>query len=164
MNKLSIIVATDEENGIGKNNQLLWHLPKDLAFFKKTTSGHAIIMGRKTFDSMGKALPNRRNIVISRKKDLEIIGAEVYHDLKDAQLACASEKEVFIIGGGEIYKQALHLVHRLYLTKVHHTFEADTFFPMLEAKDWEVIIREDHQKDEKHAYDYSFIIMEKRND
>ncbi len=162
MKNLSIIVATDNENGIGKNNQLLWHLPKDLQFFKKTTSGNPIIMGRKTFDSIGKPLPNRRNMVITRQNDLEINGVEVYHDLNTALKECEAEKEVFIIGGGQIYKQALPLTQKIYLTKVHHEFDADTFFPSINAEDWEVILREDHFKDEKHQFDYSFIILERR--
>lgn len=159
---LSIVVATDTQNGIGKNNQLLWHLPADLKFFKRTTSGHTIIMGRKTFDSIGKALPNRRNIIISRQPELKVEGIEVYPNLEDALEACADEKEVFIIGGGEIYKQALPKTQRIYLTKVHHEFDADTFFPILEAEDWEVISKEDHFKDDKHLFDYSFVILDRR--
>ncbi len=158
---LSLIVATDEENGIGKNNQLLWHLPNDLKFFKKTTSGHTIIMGRKTYDSIGKPLPNRRNIVISRQADLQIEGVETYTDLANAIASCAHEQEYFVIGGGEIYKQALAHVKQIYLTKVAGTFNADTFFPTLNALEWEVIYKEEHQKDEKHAYNYTFLILKK---
>ena len=159
---LSLIVATDTENGIGKNNQLLWHLPEDLKFFKRTTSGHSVIMGRKTFESIGKPLPNRRNLVISRQENLKIEGVEVFQTLEEAVAACANENEVFVIGGGEIYKQALPITHKIYLTKVHHQFDADTFFPMLEANHWEVLSHEDHQVDEKHLYAYSFIILQKR--
>ncbi|MBK0382320.1 dihydrofolate reductase [Pedobacter sp. SD-b] len=158
---LSLIVATDQENGIGKNNQLLWHLPNDLKFFKKTTSGHSIIMGRKTFDSIGKPLPNRRNIIISRKKDLKIEGVEVYNNLESAVKACADDEEPFIIGGGEIYRESLPFVKHIYITKVHHHFNADTFFPKIEALKWEVIFKEDHQKDDKHAFDYSFMILKR---
>jgi len=161
MKNISIIVATDTENAIGKNNQLLWHLPKDLQFFKKTTSGYPIIMGRKTFDSIGKPLPNRRNIVISRQANLKIEGVEVYHELSDALKACEEEKELFIIGGGEIYKQALPLAQKIYLTKVNHKFDADTYFPSIDAEDWKVIEKEDNFKDEKHQFDYSFIILER---
>jgi dihydrofolate reductase len=161
MKNISIIVATDTENAIGKNNQLLWHLPKDLQFFKKTTSGYPIIMGRKTFDSIGKPLPNRRNIVISRQANLKIEGVEVYHKLNDALKACEEEKELFIIGGGEIYKQALPLAQKIYLTKVNHKFDADTYFPSIDAEDWKVIEKEDNFKDEKHQFDYSFIILER---
>lgn len=158
---LSMIVATDQENGIGKNNQLLWHLPNDLKFFKKVTSGHSVIMGRKTFDSLGKPLPNRRNIVISRQTDLKIDGVEVFDNLGNAVNACKNEDEYFVIGGGEIYRQALPLAQQIYITKVNATFNADTFFPELEALNWEVKWKQEHQKDERHAYDYSFLILKK---
>lgn len=159
---LSLIVATDEENGIGKDNQLMWHLPKDLKFFKNTTSGHTVIMGRKTFDSIGKPLPKRRNIVITRQKNLSISGVEIFNTLADALEACADEEEVFVVGGGEIYKQALPLAHKLYQTKVHHIFNADTFFPEINPLEWELISREDHAKDEQHPYSFSFLISSKR--
>ncbi|MBU0697127.1 MAG: dihydrofolate reductase [Bacteroidetes bacterium] len=154
---ISIIVATDEENGIGKNNQLMWHLPKDLKFFKSTTSGHPVIMGRKTYDSVGKPLPNRRNIIITRQKDLKIEGVEVFNELENAIKACVDEEEVFIVGGGEIYKQALPFTDKIYLTKVHHTFNADAFFPELNYSEWKLISKEEHEPDEKHAYCFSFI-------
>lgn len=159
---LSIIVATDEENGIGKDNQLMWHLPKDLKFFKNTTSGYTVIMGRKTFDSIGKPLPKRRNIVITRQKNLNINGVEIFNTLADALEACADEEEVFVVGGGEIYNQALPLAHKLYQTKVHHTFNADTFFPEINPSEWNMISREDHVKDEQHPYSFSFLIWSKR--
>lgn len=159
---LSIIVATDEENGIGKDNQLMWHLPKDLKFFKNTTSGHTVIMGRKTFDSIGKPLPKRRNIMITRQKNLHIHGVEIFNTLADALEACADEEEVFVVGGGEIYNQALPLAHKLYQTKVHHTFNADTFFPEINPSEWNLISRQDHAKDEQHPYSFSFLILSKR--
>lgn len=158
---LSIIVATDKENGIGKDNQLLWHLPNDLKFFKKVTSGHSVIMGRKTFESIGKPLPNRRNIVISRQADLQIDGVEIFNSLEQAIDSCKSEDEYFVIGGGEIYRQALANASQIYLTKVDETFNADTFFPNLEALNWEVKWRQEHQKDEKHAYNFTFLILKK---
>nr|MBC7611987.1 dihydrofolate reductase [Pseudopedobacter sp.] len=154
---LSIIVATDEENGIGKENQLMWHLPKDLKFFKTTTSGHPIIMGRKTYDSVGRPLPNRRNIIITRQKDLKIDGVEIFNDLENAVKACSNEHEVFIVGGGEIYRQALPFTDKIYLTKVHHTFDADAFFPEFNHSEWELISKEDHVQDEKHAFSFSFL-------
>jgi len=160
-NNLSLIVATDQENGIGKNNQLLWHLPNDLKFFKKTTSGHTVIMGRKTFDSIGKPLPNRRNLIITRKEDLKIEGVEIFNSLEDALKACIKEEQTFIIGGGEIYREALPFVDHIYLTKVHHQFNADTFFPTLDAINWKVTFKEDHYKDDKHAFDYSFLILKR---
>ncbi|HEX7365571.1 MAG TPA: dihydrofolate reductase [Pelobium sp.] len=158
---LSIIVATDLENGIGKDNELLWHLPNDLKFFKKVTSGHTIIMGRKTFDSIGKPLPNRRNIVVSRRPDLQIEGAEVFSNLGNAINACKNETEYFVIGGGEIYRQALPFASQIYLTKVNFSFNADTFFPEITALEWKIDWRQEHQKDEKHAFDYSFLILKK---
>lgn len=158
---LSIIVATDEENGIGKDKQLMWHLPKDLKFFKNTTSGHTVIMGRKTFDSIGKPLPKRRNIVITRQNNLNISGVEIFNTLADALKACADEEEVFVVGGGEIYNQALPLAHKLYQTKVHHTFNADTFFPEINPSEWNLISREDYPKDEQHLYSFSFLILSK---
>ena len=158
---LSLIVAVDQNNAIGKDNQLLWHLPNDLKFFKKTTSGHSIIMGRKTYDSIGKPLPNRRNIVITRQKDLHIDGAEVYSSLTEALEHTKNETEVFIIGGAEIYKQSLSLASKIYLTLVHHIFEADTYLTDLKLEDWKIVSREDFDKDEKHAYDYSFLLLQK---
>ncbi len=158
---LSLIVATDQENGIGKDNQLLWRLPNDLKFFKKVTSGHSIIMGRKTYESVGKPLPNRRNIVISRQADLKIEGVEVFDSLENAINACKTEDEYFVIGGGEIYRQALTKADQIYLTKVDVTLNADTYFPDLEASKWKVEWKQKHQKDEKHAYDYTFLILKK---
>lgn len=161
MPQISIIVAIDENKAIGKDNQLLWHLPNDLKFFKKTTSGHPIIMGRKTYDSIGKPLPNRKNIVITRNKDLKIEGAEIYTSLAEALKDLEEENEVFVIGGAEIYNQALPLSDKIYLTQVHHKFDADTYLNSLNLSDWEVTEKEDHFKDEKHLYDYSFMILQK---
>jgi dihydrofolate reductase len=118
-------------------------------------------MGRKTFDSIGKPLPNRRNIIITRKENLKIEGVEVFNSLEKAVLACADDEETFVIGGGEIYREALPLVNQIYLTKVHHQFNADTFFPLIDALDWEVTFKEDHPKDDKHAFDYSFLILKR---
>ncbi len=161
MPQISIIVAIDENKAIGKNNQLLWHLPNDLKFFKKTTSGHPIIMGRKTYDSIGKPLPNRKNIIITRNKDLKIEGAEVYTSLLEALGDLEEENEVFIIGGAEIYKQALPISDKIYLTQVHHQFEADTYLDDFDQSDWKIVHQEDHFKDEKHLYDYSFVLLQK---
>lgn len=159
--KVSIIVAIDQENGIGKDNQLLWHLPNDLKFFKKITSGNTIIMGRKTYESIGRPLPNRRNIVISRNQDLKIEGVEVFENISSALEACKTENEVFIIGGGEIYKQALPFTNKIYLTKVDANCAADTFFPSLNEQEWKIISEEKHLKDEKHTYNYIFTILER---
>lgn len=158
---VSIIVATDRNNGIGKDNALLWHLPNDLKRFKSITSGHPIIMGRKTYDSIGRALPNRMNIVISNNKELKIDGCTIVHSLLEA-LELVKNEEVFIIGGGNIYKQAMELADKIYLTKVDITLEADTFFPYVDAAKWQVVHEEQHLRDEKHAYNYEFIDLIKK--
>ena len=160
---LSIAVATGENKEIGKNNQLLWHMPADLKFFKQTTSGHTVIMGRKTFDSVGKPLPNRRNIVITRDTDLRIAGTEVVNSLDEAlSITQNEEKPVFIIGGAEIYRQALPKTDLLYLTTIHNQFDADTFFPEFDRNEWEVLSSEPHQADEKNKYDYTFEVLKRK--
>jgi len=162
MNKISIAVAVGENFAIGKNNQLLWHMPADLKFFKQTTTGHTVIMGRKTFDSVGRPLPNRRNIVITRDTQLKINGVEVVNSLPEAlEITKEEEKPVFIVGGAEIYKQALPLTHTLYLTTIHHQFEADTFFPTINRSEWKVVKSESHAADEKNPYDYTFEVLER---
>ena len=158
---IALIVASDQNNAIGKDNQLLWHLPKDLSFFKNVTSGNAIIMGRKTFESIGKALPNRRNIVISTQKDLQYAGAEISSSL-NAAIELVGNADGYIIGGGSIYQQSLTLVDRLYITKVAANFEADTFFPTINWDEWTLVSKEDHPSDEKHAYAFSFCVYDKK--
>ncbi|MEO8885064.1 MAG: dihydrofolate reductase [Mucilaginibacter sp.] len=158
---VSIVVAIAQNNAIGKNNQLLWHLPKDLKHFKEITSGHTIIMGRKTYYSVGKPLPNRRNIIITRQ-DITIEGCEVVNSLPDALKLAEGVDEVFIVGGAEIYKQALTLTDRIYLTIVHQNFDGDTYFPEIKEDIWKETERTDHQADEKHAFSYSFITLERR--
>ena len=159
--KISIIVAADENNGIGANNQLLWHLPADLKFFKETTTGHTIIMGRKTFDSIGKPLPKRRSLVISRDQNLKIAGAETVTTIADALAVCNTENEVFIIGGAEIYNLALSFSDRIYLTKVHHEFKAEVFFPEISVNEWKETSRDFHPKDDKNSFDFSFLILDR---
>lgn len=159
---LSIAVAVGENFAIGKNNQLLWHMPADLKFFKQTTSGHTVVMGRKTFDSVGRPLPNRRNIVITRDTELKIDGVEVVNSLDEAlAITKTEEKPVFIIGGAEIYRQALPKTQTLYLTTIHHHFDADTFFPEIDREEWKVISSEPHKADEKNKYDYTFEVLER---
>ena len=160
--KLEIIVAIDEKGGIGKNNQLLWHLPADLKHFKQITSGFPVIMGRKTYDSIGRPLPNRRNIVISRQQDLKIEGVEIVNSLDSALALVAQEKKAFIIGGAEIFAAAMPLVGTIHLTVVHASFEADTFFPKIEALDWKKLDEESHQPDEKNTLPYTFITYRRR--
>ena len=157
---VSIIVAIGENNAIGKNNQLLWHMPNDLKHFKDVTSGRTIIMGRKTFDSVGKPLPKRRNIVVTRQ-DITIPGCEIVKSIEDGLALCKGEDEVFIGGGAEIYKLAMHLTDRIYLTIIHKSFDADTFFPEIDRKEWKEVSREDYQPDEKNPLPYSFITLER---
>jgi dihydrofolate reductase len=157
---VSIVVAIAENNAIGNNNQLLWHLPADLKHFKNITTGHTVIMGRKTYDSVGKPLPNRRNIIITRQ-DISIAGCQVVKSIEDALALAAGEQEVFIVGGAEIYKQSIHLTDRIYLTIVHQKFDADTFFPEIDYNDWTQTARTDHQPDEKNKFPYSFITLDR---
>lgn len=165
--KVSLIVAASENGVIGKDNDLIWHLPKDMRFFKNTTMGHHVIMGRKNFESIPhkfRPLPNRTNVVITRQTIYKADGCMVVNSVDDAlQIAKHNgEEEAFIIGGGQIYKLALeaNLVDKVYLTKVHHSFEGDTFFPELN-KDWKEISRIQNQADEKHLYSFDFITLEK---
>jgi len=157
---VSIIVAIGENHAIGKNNQLLWHMPNDLKHFKDITSGRTIIMGRKTFDSVGKPLPRRRNIVVTRQ-DITIPGCEVVKSIEDGLALCKDEDEVFIGGGAEIYKLAMHLTDRIYLTVIHKSFDADTFFPEIDKTEWKEVKREDFEPDEKNPLPYSFITLER---
>lgn len=162
---ISLIVAAGTNNAIGKDNQLLWHLPKDLQFFKKTTWAMPVIMGRKTFESLsGKPLQGRLNIIITRQKDWQPEGVTVVHSLKDAIFVAASAdyKEVFVAGGGEIYKEALPKAHKVYLTLVQTSPEADTFFPELPPDEWQLLSDETFPRNEKHAYPYSFQLWERR--
>ncbi|WP_366185138.1 dihydrofolate reductase [Flavobacterium ovatum] len=157
-----MIAATAENNELGKNNELIWHLPDDFKRFKAITTGHHIIMGRKTFESFPKPLPNRTHIVISRQKDYASQGCTVVNSLEEALSACPKDEDVFIIGGGEIYQLALPHSDKIELTRVHHTFEADAFFPEIKPEEWELTESEFHSKDEKHLFDYSFLTYSKK--
>lgn len=159
---VSIVVAIAEDNAIGKDNQLLWHLPADLKHFKDITSGHTIIMGRKTYDSIGRALPNRRNIVITRNRELEIPGTEITNSLEEALALCKDTAEVFIIGGAELYNHALAVTNRIYLTRVHQIYEADTFFPEINLEEWQEVSTEKHLPDEKNKVAYTFSTLERK--
>jgi len=155
---LTIIAAASENNALGKDNQLVWHLPDDFKRFKAITSGHYIVMGRKTFESFPKPLPNRTHIVITRQKDYEVPeGCLVASSLQQAISLCPKEEEVFIIGGGEIYNQSIEIADKIDLTRVHTTVEADTFFPEIDTDKWELVFEEFHTKDEKHNYDFTFL-------
>ncbi len=160
--RLSIIVAMDNNHLIGKDNGLPWHLPADLAFFKKVTTGHSIVMGRKTYDSIGRPLPNRRNIVITRNVDVSIEGCEVFNSIDDALDSAKEEKEVLVIGGANLCQQVLARVGRLYITHIEGVFEGDTYFPNYDANDWREISRESHLPDEKNPHHYHFIILERK--
>jgi dihydrofolate reductase len=144
MTNLTIIVATDSSNGIGINNTLPWHLPEDLAHFKRLTSGHPIIMGRKTFDSIGRPLPNRRNIVITRNAAWQHDGVESAASLQDALAIVSGVTDAFVIGGGQIFEQALPLVGKLVITRIAQTYACDAFFPELPAGEWQEVAREEH--------------------
>lgn len=159
---VSIVVAIAEDNAIGKDNQLLWHLPADLKHFKDITSGHTIIMGRKTYDSIGRPLPNRRNIVITRNTGLELPGTEITNSLDEALALCKGTEEVFIIGGAELYNHALAATNRIYLTRVHQTYEADTFFPEIDLEEWQELSTEKHLPDEKNKVAYTFSTLERK--
>jgi len=153
---LSIIVAADRNNVIGKDNALIWHLPNDLRFFKEKTTGHAIVMGRRTFDSVGKPLPNRRNIIITRNTDFKVDGCEVVTSLEAALALLNPQDENFIVGGEEIYRQALPLADRVYLTRIDHEFEGDRHFPDL-GPEWQLLEESDGIVDAKNLFAHSFL-------
>ncbi len=159
---ISIIVAISENNAIGKNNQLLWRLPADLKHFKNITSGNTVIMGRKTFDSISKPLPNRINIVISRQQNLKINGVELANSLEQALSLCKSDRSIYIIGGAQIYLKALPFADKIYLTKVHQTFDADAYFPDIDERIWLETEKEYHQADHENAYNYTFSTLIRR--
>lgn len=164
--KISIIVAKAKNNVIGKDNQLIWKLSSDLRLFKKLTTGHHIVMGRKTYESVGKPLPNRTSIVITRNRDFELPeGHYVFHSLEDAIKLCISRKleQVYIIGGAEIYLQALPICDELIVTEVDAFPQGDVFFPAIDPDQWNEISREHFPRDEKNEYDFDFVIY-KRND
>ncbi|MGI4020492.1 MAG: dihydrofolate reductase [Janthinobacterium lividum] len=158
---ISLVVAVSANQVIGKNNQLIWHLPADLKHFKQLTTGHTVFMGRKTYDSIGKPLPNRRNIVISRSVN-QLEGCEIAPSLEAALKLSSEEKKIFIIGGAEIYRQSLLLANRIYLTRIHQDFDGDTFFPEIDLKIWQETERENFLPDEKNKLSYSFITLNKR--
>lgn len=160
----SIIVAADLNNGIGIDNQLLCHLPADLKYFKQVTTGHCIVMGRKTYESIGRPLPNRTNIVITRNTALQIDGCVVVDSVKSAiEFAKQSgEEELMITGGGSIYAEAINWVDRVYITRIQHTFGADTFFPEISSVDFELVKSNAHQPDEKNKFPYTFEVWERK--
>jgi dihydrofolate reductase len=162
---ISLLVAADEDGGIGVENRLPWRLSSDLQMFKKLTMGHHLIMGRKTYESIGRALPGRTSIVITRNLDYQADGVRVAHSLPEAleMAQDAGEDEAFIIGGGEIFFQALTIAHRIYLTRVHAMVKADVFFPVLELEEWEEKHSEFRSPDEKNEFPFTFYILERKN-
>jgi dihydrofolate reductase len=164
---ISAIVAVEENNAIGRDNQLPWHLPEDLKFFKRTTMGWPVVMGRKTYDSMGKPLKGRLNVVLTKQEELSLPeGVRVENDLQNALKKLEEEniEEVFIIGGGKVFEQAMLLIDQLYLTVVKTTIrDADVFFPHIDHSHWKLTWEEEHKADEKHAYDYTFRRYERIN-
>jgi dihydrofolate reductase len=162
--KISLVVAAATNNAIGKDNQLLWHLPNDLKFFKNTTWGMPVIMGRKTFESVSKILPGRFNIIITAQPNWNFDSVIVASSLQDAlDKAVASNcKEAFIIGGGEIYKQSMQMANVIYLTRVHTEIDGDTFFPEIDETQWQLTTNEDFEMDGKHAFNYSFQKWERK--
>jgi len=153
---ITIIAAAGQNNELGKDNDLVWHLPNDFKRFKKLTTGHHIIMGRKTFESFPKPLPNRIHIVISRNKSYNPEGILVVQSIDEALQIAKDDDQPFIIGGGEIYKLALEVAEKIELTRVHDNFEADTFFPEIPLEKWQLINEEYHVKDEHHKYAFTY--------
>jgi len=151
-----MIAAVAENNALGKNNDLLWHLPNDFKRFKEVTSGHYIIMGRKTFESFPKPLPNRTHVIITRQKDFQYEGCIVVDTLEKAVAACPENENLFIIGGGEIYSQSILFADQLDITRVHHSFDADVYFPEIDPEIWKLTSETFNPKDEKHLFDYTF--------
>lgn len=157
---ISLIVAIDEHNGIGNNNQLLCYLPADLAYFKAQTMGKPMIMGHHTFQSIGKALPGRRSIVLT-SQSLMVEGITCVHSVAEAIQACGDVPEIMVIGGSSVYQQFLPLVKRMYVTNIHHTFQADVYFPTIDTQQWSYTKVGDRAQDEKNAYAMTFGIYER---
>lgn len=159
---ITLIAAIANNNALGKDNDLIWHLPADLKRFKATTSGHHIIMGRNTYESIGRPLPNRTSVVISRNPDYKAEGCIVVNSLDEALEVAKNDDSPYIIGGAQIYKLAMHYAHRLDITEVHHSFDADVYFPEINPSIWEETSREKFLADDKNEYDYSFVSYRRR--
>ena len=159
--ELTLIAAISENNALGKENQLLWHLSEDLKRFKKLTHGHSIIMGRKTFESLPKALPNRKNIILTQNSSYQAKDAWVVHSMDAALALTEGDTQPFIIGGGQVYKLFLPFAKRIELTRVHHHFEGDTFFPELDLKTWKLMHEENHHNTADQPLNYSYLTYQK---
>lgn len=153
---ITLIAAAAQNNALGKNNDLLWHLPDDFKRFKQLTTGHYIVMGRKTFESFPKPLPNRTHVIITRQNDYLVEDCMVVNSLHEAIKKSPKNEEIFIIGGGEIYNQSIEIADKIELTRVHERFDADAFFPEIDLNIWKLTHQEYHPKDEKHQYDFTF--------
>ena len=162
MGQVTMIAAAGENNALGKDNDLVWHLPDDFKRFKALTTGHCIIMGRKTFESFPQPLPNRTHLVLTRQKDYHPEGAFIVHSLEEALKEAKDDPQPVSIGGGEIFKMGLDKTDKIELTRVHDDFEADAFFPELELSKWELVSSVYHGKDERHKYDFTFLTYERR--
>jgi dihydrofolate reductase len=162
---IKILVACDENRVIGKDNQLIWHLPADLKRFKSLTTGHVILMGRKTYESIGKPLPNRTTIVITRQTDFQAEGTITAHSVEEAILKAKSlsREDIFIVGGAEIYTVSMALADQILLTQLHDIFEGDAFFPEISPETWKIVDRERGLTDEKNPFQYSFITYQKKD-
>lgn len=154
MKNISLIVAVSSNHVIGKDNTLPWHLPEDLKRFRALTTGHHIIMGRKTYESLGRLLPDRTTVIVTRNRNFQVEGAVVVHSLTQAIEACANDSEAFIIGGAELYQQGLQYAQKLYLTQVNASIEGDAFFPPIDAQMWQEVARESHVSVKGFAFDY----------
>lgn len=159
---ISFIFAMDDEGAIGKNNQLPWHLPEDLKFFKRVTMGHPIVMGRKTHEAIGRLLPGRKNIIITRNADYHCDGVVVFHSVQDFISGCFDGKEeMFVIGGAEIFKAMFKFADRLYITRIHDVFDGDTFFPEFDISKWKLSSCEKGIKNDSNPYEYEFCIYDR---
>lgn len=156
---ISIIVAMGKNNEIGKNNKMPWHLPNDLHYFKEKTTGHVVVMGRKTFESIGKPLPNRKNIVLTRQNNDLHNSVTTIHELNDINHIASKykDKHIFILGGAEIYKQTIDMADHLFITQIDEAFEADAFFPQINPTEWKKVYEIKGEKDAKNNYDYTFL-------
>jgi len=161
---ISIVAAASDNDVIGKNGTLPWKMPADMKFFKNLTMGHTVVMGRKTYESMGKPLSGRKNVVITRDRSFKAEGCIVLHSPEDAFKLSETEKEVFIIGGADIYKTVLSMTNKIYLTRIHGTFDGDAYFPKLSEKEWVENTHVTHPADEKNPYSYSFIEFVRKKD
>ena len=160
--EITMIAAVAEDNGLGLDNKLVWHIPRDLKHFKNLTHGHCIIMGRRTFESLPKALPHRKNIVLSRRKNIAYNGAVVVNSIEKAIEETKQDPKPYIVGGGEIYRLFMNYSSYIELTRIHHKFRSDTFFPFINLKKWEVVKRHDITKSKIEKYNYSFLTYKRK--